>query len=109
MQRPHHAYPREHGRTAVLNQDQRLDRGLPLRCIVLALRQFSEVVGGVTQGDELATAGQGDEIIAFRAFFRDAARARPTSIPSTLMIPRLKNICRSGGEPRKMEIRNEKR
>jgi hypothetical protein len=45
------------------DQDQRLDRGLPFRRVVRGLRQLGDVVRGVTQGDELGTAGQGDWIV----------------------------------------------
>lgn len=55
VQRAHDADPRQHCRAAALShKDQRLHRGLPLRRIVLRLRQFHDVVGRVAQGDEAA-------------------------------------------------------
>jgi hypothetical protein len=45
------------------NQDQRLDRRAPCQCVVLALRQLRDVVGGIAQGDQLTAIGQRDRII----------------------------------------------
>ena len=64
MKRSHHADPDEHRRAAMLgDQDQRLDRGLPCRRVVLGFRQLGDVVRGVAKRDELAATGQGDRVV----------------------------------------------
>jgi hypothetical protein len=61
---PQHADARHHGRAVELdNQQQGFYRGLPLLEILLGLRELLDVFGGVLEGDELATAGQGNEIV----------------------------------------------
>jgi hypothetical protein len=52
---PHDAYPREHRWSARRrHQDQGLRGRLPLRGLVLGLRQFRDVSAGVLKGDKLA-------------------------------------------------------
>ena len=56
-----------HHRPAALGRhDQRLDRGLPLREILLGLGKLLDIVRGVLERDELATAGQGNGILRKR-------------------------------------------
>ena len=54
------------------DQHQCLDRGKPCRCIVAALPQLRDVVAGITQVAQLATAMQRDGIVegAVRALAR---------------------------------------
>ncbi len=40
-----------------------MDRGLPVFMVLLGLRQLHDVVGGVFEGDELASARQRDRIV----------------------------------------------
>lgn len=49
--------------------DQATGRGLPFLEALLGLRQFHDVIGGVFEGEQLATAGKWNRIIEF---------ARPT-------------------------------
>ena len=68
IQCPHDADPREHCRAARRrDQDQRFHRGLPLGGFVLGLRKLRDVVAGILERDELATAGQGDWIFEMAA------------------------------------------
>jgi hypothetical protein len=63
IQRPHHAHPGEHRRTATLgDQQKRFHRGLPFCGIVFGLGELGDVQRGVAQGDELLTRGQSDWI-----------------------------------------------
>jgi hypothetical protein len=63
VQRSHDADTREHRRPARRrHQDQRLRGRLPLRRLVLGPRKLRDVVAGVLQRDELATAGKRDWI-----------------------------------------------
>ncbi len=59
-----HANARHHGRPIELDhQKQRFYRGLPLLEILLGLGKLLDIVRGVLEGDELATAGQGNGIV----------------------------------------------
>jgi hypothetical protein len=63
IERPHHAYPGKHRRSAALgNQQQRFHRGLPFRGIVFGLWQLGDVERGVAEGDERLAFGQFDRI-----------------------------------------------
>ena len=62
--RPQHANARHHGWAAELDdEEQRFYRGLPLLEILLGLGKLLDIVRGVLEGDELATAGQGSGIV----------------------------------------------
>ena len=64
VQCPHDANARHHGRAVELdNQQQGFYRGLPLLEILLGLGKLLDILGGVLEGDDLATAGQGNRII----------------------------------------------
>jgi hypothetical protein len=59
-----HADARHHGRAAKLDdQEQGFYRGLPLLKILLSLGKLLDVVRGVLEGNELATAWQGNAIV----------------------------------------------
>jgi hypothetical protein len=53
----HHEVP------AFSGTDQTAGRGLPFLKILFSLRQLHDVGGGIVEGDELATAGQGDWVL----------------------------------------------
>jgi hypothetical protein len=56
IQRPYNADPSKHRRSSALrHQDQRLHCGLPLRRIVLLLRQRRDVLAGIAQRRQRAT------------------------------------------------------
>jgi hypothetical protein len=82
VQGPHEADARHHGWAVVFDdQEQRFDRGLPLREILLRLRKLLDIFGGVLKGDELAPAGQRDRIVE-RTFPAPAANgASPSCRP----------------------------
>ena len=64
VQCPHDADAHHHGRPVELDdQEQGFDRGLPFLEILLSLRQFHDVVGGVAQSYQLAPTRQQDGII----------------------------------------------
>jgi hypothetical protein len=55
----HDADPREHRRPVRLrDQDERLNRGLPCRMLLLGLRQLGDELAGILQRDKLATVRQ---------------------------------------------------
>ena len=58
VQRPHDPDARHHGRTVEFDdQEQGFDRGLPRLEILLGLGELLDIVRGVLEGDELASAG----------------------------------------------------
>jgi len=65
--------------TALGGADQAGHLGLPFLEILLSLRQFQDIGGGVLTDDELATARQGNRIVEWpfpaRCFTRSDARA----------------------------------
>jgi hypothetical protein len=64
VQCPHDSDAHHHGRPVELDdQEQGFDSGLPFLEILLSLRQFHGVVGGVAQRHQLAPARQQDGII----------------------------------------------
>ena len=64
VQCPHDTDARHHGRAVELDdEEQGFDRGLPLLEMLLGLRQFHDVVGGIAQSHELAPTRQLDWII----------------------------------------------
>jgi len=64
VQCPHDADARHHRRAAELDdQEQGLDRGLPLIEILFGLRQAGDVVAGIAQSHDLALTRQQDKII----------------------------------------------
>ena len=64
VQCPHDADARHHGRAIELDdQEQGFDRGVPLLEMLLGLGKPPEIVRGVLEGDEVATAGQGNAIV----------------------------------------------
>ena len=64
VQRPHDADPREYRGTARRrDQDQGFHCCLPLRGLVLVLRELGDVVAGVLERDELATVRQRNRIV----------------------------------------------
>jgi hypothetical protein len=63
----HHEVP------ALRGADRATDRGLPFLEVLLGLREFLDVFGGVLERDELAT-GQGNRFVEF---------ARPVSHAAT--------------------------
>ena len=67
MERSHHADPGEHRRAVMCcNQQQRLHRGLPFFGIVFCLRQFRDVLRGVTECDQRFPAWQRDWFVKLR-------------------------------------------
>ena len=64
VQRSHDTDARHHGRTVKIDdQEQGFYRGLPLLEILLGLGKLLDILGGVLDGDDLATAGQGNGIV----------------------------------------------
>jgi hypothetical protein len=64
VQCPHDANARKHRRTARRrDHDQRFHCSLSLRDLMLGFREFGDVIAGVLQCDELATARQRDRFI----------------------------------------------
>lgn len=57
MERMHDDDPGQHRATMLGDQRQRLYRRAPFQCIVVALRQARDVVGGIAQGAQLAAIG----------------------------------------------------
>jgi hypothetical protein len=62
VQRSHDSNPRHHRRPAAAAQHQRFDRGLPFRQLGFLLRKCGDVIGSVSQRDELAI-GQYDRLV----------------------------------------------
>jgi hypothetical protein len=61
------ANTRHHGRAVEFDdQEQGFYRGLPLLEMLFCLGKLLDIVGGVLEGDELATAGQGNGIVEGR-------------------------------------------
>jgi len=52
-----------HMKSAFCCTDQAMDRGLPSFMVLPGLRQLHDVVGGVLERDELASARQRDRIV----------------------------------------------
>jgi hypothetical protein len=64
VQRPQHTNARVHHEVAAFRgADQAGHRRLPFLESLLGLRQFHDVVGGILERDELATAGQRYRIV----------------------------------------------
>jgi hypothetical protein len=64
VQGSQHADPCEHRRPVRLrDQNQRLDRGLSCRMLLLGLRQLGDELAGILQRDKLATAGHQNRIV----------------------------------------------
>jgi hypothetical protein len=64
VQCPHDADAHHHSRPVELDdQEQGFDRGLPFLEILLSLRQFHDVVGGIAQSHQPAPTRQQDGII----------------------------------------------
>jgi len=77
VQCPHHTNARHHGRAVELDdQEQGFYRSLPFLKILLGLGKPLDIGRGVLEGDELATAGQGNWIVegALPISRHDAAR-----------------------------------
>jgi hypothetical protein len=65
VQGSHDADARHHRRAAVAfgDQDQDFNGSLPFLDLLFGLRQLLDISGGVLEGDELATARQGERIV----------------------------------------------
>jgi hypothetical protein len=80
VQSLHHADPRMHRRAATFGRhDQHLNGRLPLRVLLLGLRQRHDEVGGVLERDQLATVRQGDRVLECTAPARFSGRRRSRS------------------------------
>jgi hypothetical protein len=120
VQGPHEADASKHRRAAVFdNQEQRFDRGLPLRDLLFGLRQLLDIFGSILEGDEMAAARQRDRVIE-RALsnlslpsgkqVRACLGERHITLPTTIAMPRpILLICATdalgSGRPNKKAVR----
>jgi hypothetical protein len=86
IERPHHAFAREHRGTAVRHhQHQGFDCRLPFRRLMNGPRKLGDVSSGVFEHDELAAARQRDRFVecAFPAGISHRRAAMVVSSPAT--------------------------